>query len=196
MMRQRGYGRRAPLVDERKKRNALCAAISHTHGLELPQEPLMGFRISGLPAATFAGLIGLPDQELAAHQAVRVVADRRPGFPCRVSLRDAQPGERLLLLNYEHHAVAGPYRSRYAIYVRENAAEARLAVGEVPEVLQHGRLLSLRAFSAAGMLLDADVVEAPQLTAAIDRLLAPGAVAYLHVHNARPGCFAARVDRA
>jgi len=155
----------------------------------------MSFRISGLPAAQFAGLIGLPDAELAAHDAVRVVADRHPGFPCRVSLRDAQPGETLLLLSYEHLAVASPYRSRYAIYVRENAEDARLQVGEVPEVL-HGRLLSLRAFSGAGMLLDADVVETPQLIPAIERLLAPSEVAYLHVHNAKPGCFAARVDRA
>jgi len=155
----------------------------------------MSFRISGLPAAQFAGLIGLPDAELAAHDAVRVVADRHPGFPCRVSLRDAQPGETLLLLSYEHLAVASPYRSRYAIYVRENAEDARLQVGEVPEVL-HGRLLSLRAFSGAGMLLDADVVETRQLIPAIERLLAPSEVAYLHVHNAKPGCFAARVDRA
>ncbi len=155
----------------------------------------MSFRISGLKAAEFAPLVGRPERELAEHGALRVVADRRPGFPCRVSLCDAQPGETLLLVNYEHLAVTSPYRSRYAIYVRENARDAQLGIDEVPEVL-HGRLLSLRAFSEAGMLLDADVVDSPQLRTAIARLLAPDSVAYLHVHNAKPGCFAARVDRA
>jgi len=155
----------------------------------------MSFRISGLAAREFSGLFGLTDAELAARSACRVVADRHPGFPCRVSLVDAQPGESLLLVNYEHLPVNSPYRSRYAIYVRENASEAQLGVNEIPPVLQH-RLLSLLAFSAAGMLLDAEVVQGTALVPALERLLAPPEVAYLHVHNARPGCFAARVDRA
>jgi hypothetical protein len=101
----------------------------------------------------------------------------------------------LLLLNYEHLAVATPYRSRYAIYVRENAVEARLDVDEIPEVLQM-RLLSVRAFDRAGMLIDADVVQGSDLAPAIELIYAAQEVAYLHVHNAKPGCFAARVDRA
>jgi len=155
----------------------------------------MSFQISGLKFAQFAGLVGLTDEQLAARNARRVLADRHPGFPCRVSLIDAQPGERVLLVNYEHLALPGPYRSRYAVYVRENAVDAAPAIDEIPPVLR-GRLLSLRAFSAEGMLLEADVAEGPVLAPVIERLLAPPAVAYLHVHNARPGCFAARVDRA
>ena len=155
----------------------------------------MSFRISGLPAGEFATFFGMADAELAAHNACRVVADRHPGFPCRVSLVDAQPGERLLLVNYEHLAVASPYRSRYAIYVRESARDAHLGVNEIPPVLRQ-RLLSLRAFSHAGMLLDADIAEGAELAGALERLLAPPEVEYLHAHNARPGCFAARVDRA
>jgi len=154
----------------------------------------MSFRISGLKFAQFAPLIGLSEAQLAARNVRRVVADRHPGFPCRVSLVDAQPGETLLLLNYEHLPVDSPYRARYAIYVRENACDAQLAVGEIPPVLAE-RLLSVRAFSADGMLLEADVAQGAGLAPAIERLLAPPAVAYLHVHNARPGCYAARVDR-
>jgi hypothetical protein len=155
----------------------------------------MSFQITGLRSEEFSALAALSDEELLARDARRVLVDRHPGFPCRVSLVDAQPGERVLLLNYEHLPHAGPYRSRYAIYVRENASAARLAVDEIPPVLRN-RLLSLRAFDAAGMLLDADVAEGDELVPAIERLLRPSAVAYLHVHNARPGCFAARVDRA
>jgi len=155
----------------------------------------MGFRISGLGFERFAPLVAFSDEQLLAHEARRVVADRYPGFPCRVSLVDARPGERVLLVNYEHLPVESPYRSRYAIYVRENATEARLAVDEIPPVLEN-RLLSLRAFSTAGMLLDADVSQGAELRGDIERLLGRAEVAYLHVHNARPGCYAARVDRA
>ena len=156
---------------------------------------LMGFQISGLKFAEFAPLVGLSDGQLEALNVRRVVADRHPGFPCRVSLIDAQPGESVLVVNYEHLPVDSPYRARYAIYVRQNATEARVARDEIPPVLQK-RLLSVRAFSAAGMLLDADIAEgAPALAPVIERLLAPEQVAFLHLHNARPGCFAARVDR-
>ena len=155
----------------------------------------MSFHITGLSASKFAPLFDLSDAELATRSAVRVMADRKPGFPCRVSLRDAEPGETLLLVNYEHLAVATPYRSRYAIYVRENAVEAQLDVDEIPEVLQM-RLLSVRAFDRAGMLIDADVVQGSDLAPAIERIFDAQGVAYLHVHNAKPGCFAARVDCA
>ena len=155
----------------------------------------MSFQIRGLPAAEFAPLFGICDAELAKRNAVRKVADRMPGFPCRVSLRDAEPGETVLLLNYEHLPVASPYRSGYAIYVRENAVDAQLDVNEIPEVLRT-RLLSVRAFDEAGMLLEADVVQGAELAPVIDRMFARKDVAYLHAHNAKPGCFAARIDRA
>jgi hypothetical protein len=155
----------------------------------------MRFQVSGLGFGRFAPLVALSDERLLAHNARRLVADRHPGFPCRVSLVDALPGERVLLVNYEHLPVTSPYRARYAIYVRENATEAQLAVDQLPPVFEN-RLLSLRAFSAAGMLLDADVSQGGELRGAIERLLSPPEVAYLHVHNARPGCYAARVDRA
>jgi len=155
----------------------------------------MSFRISGLPVAAFAPLFGLPEAELTKRAIVRHTADASPGFPCRVSLRDAEPGETLLLLNYEHLAVATPYRSSYAIYVREYADEAHMQVNEIPEVLRR-RLLSLRAFDKRGMLVDADVADGRDIEPLIERMLESHEVEYLHVHNAKPGCFAARVDRS
>jgi Protein of unknown function (DUF1203) len=155
----------------------------------------MSFQISGLPVAPFAPLFGLSDAELATRNIVRRTADQSPGFPCRVSLRDAEPGATLLLLNYEHLPVSSPYRSSHAIYVREYAEEAHLAVNEVPDVLRR-RLLSLRAFDKRGMLLDADVADGRDIEPLIERMLESREVEYVHVHNAKPGCFAARVDRA
>jgi hypothetical protein len=155
----------------------------------------MTFIITGLPAATFAPLFTLSDAELATRNAVRMVVDRRPGFPCRVSLCDANPGETVLLVNFEHLAVASPYRSRHAIFVRENAVEAQLEPNEIPEVLRT-RLLSVRAFDDVGMMIDADVVQGQALAPAIMRMLDTSKVRYLHVYNAKPGCFAARIDRS
>ena len=154
----------------------------------------MNFRISGLPAAHFAPLFGLADTILRARGVIRRIADCRPGYPCRVSLRDADVGEPVLLLNYEHLAVNGPYRSSHAIFVREYAPEAKPAVNEIPEVLE-SRLLSVRAIDDDGMMVEADVVEGTRLAAVIDRFFANEQIRYLHVHNAKPGCFAARVDR-
>jgi hypothetical protein len=161
----------------------------------IAQETAMDFQIEALKLAQFAHLIGLPDEALPAHRARRVVADSHPGYPCRVSLVDARIGESLLLVNYQHLDVDTPYRSGYAIYVREQADEAHPGINEIPPVLRT-RLMSLRAMSAQGMLLAADVAEGAALAPAIEKLLADPQVDCLHLHNARPGCFAARVRRA
>jgi hypothetical protein len=155
----------------------------------------MSFRISALDRDEFAPLFGLSDAQLSERGIVRRVADRQPGFPCRVSLQDAEPGETLLLLNYEHLAVASPYRARHAIYVRENAQTAQPSVNEIPTVLRN-RLLSLRAYDGAGMMVEADVVHGTDIEPVIERILAEQKVEFIHVHNAKPGCFAARIDRA
>ncbi len=155
----------------------------------------MTFRIRGLDPAPFAPLFALSDAELAARGAVRRFADAQPGFPCRVSLVDAEIGEELLLLSYEHHAVTSPYRASGPIYIRRAAHSAFDAIDKVPPVLHH-RLLSLRAYDAAGMLRDAQVCEGDAVAERIERAFADPAIAYLHVHNAKPGCFSCRVDRS
>jgi Protein of unknown function (DUF1203) len=172
-----------------------AAAERVSMGLEIELGVVMHFQITGLPAAAFAPLFALADVELASRAAVRMIADHCPGFPCRVSLREAEPGETVLLVNYEHLSVDSPYRSRHAIFVRENATEATLEVDEVPGVLLT-RLLSLRAFDDAGMMIDADVMNGCELAVGINRMLDKHRVQYLHVHNAKRGCFAARVSRA
>jgi hypothetical protein len=155
----------------------------------------MDFRITGLPVAQFAPLFGLPESGLSAQGVIRCIADHDPGFPCRVSLRDTPVGEPVLLLNYEHLSVSGPYRSRHAIYVREYAVESRPPVNQVPDVLRI-RVMSVRAFDNGGMMLDADVVEGTRVDQLISRYLDNPQVDYLHLHNARQGCFAARAERA
>ena len=155
----------------------------------------MTYRISGLSPDRFAHLFGLPDDALAAHGAVRVRATASRGFPCRITLDDAAEGETLLLLNHEDHAVATPYRSRYAIYVRE-AAEAPLVLEDATPPVFEGRPIALRAFDAEGMLRGASLALADDADARIRELFDRPEIAYIHAHNAAHGCFAARVDRA
>lgn len=154
----------------------------------------MGYRISGLPVADFEPLFGLDDAALKARGALRLVADAKPGFPCRITLEDAEPGETLILIHHEHQPVRTPYRSGHAVYVRESARREAVFDNEVPPVLG-GRLLSVRAFNAEGMMVDADCADGSELEPLIERLFDNAEAAYLHVHNAKRGCFAARVDR-
>jgi hypothetical protein len=153
----------------------------------------MNFIVTGLLPEPFVPLYGLGDGLLAKRRARRVVADG-PGYPERIELRDAKPGETLLLVNHEHQPADTPYRSSHAVYIREGATE-RWSGDHIPDVLRK-RLLSLRGFSAEGLMVDADVVEGREAEPLIVRLLADPAIAYIHAHYARPGCYAARIDRA
>jgi hypothetical protein len=155
----------------------------------------MSFRITGLPAERFSHLFALSDEDLAAHGGVRQIADdRMPGYPCRISLTDSQPGDELVLVNHEHHPVDSPYRMRFAIYVRQGE-QTYNAVDQVPEQLRI-RTLAVRAFDSNAMLVGWELIEGRELEAATERLFANPKAAYLHVHFAAPGCYAARVDRA
>ena len=155
----------------------------------------MAFQIHALDITEFQHLFGQPHEALAELGVQRMVADSSPGFPCRVSLQDAESGESVLLMNYEHQPARTPYRSSHAIFVREGAEQAAPGRDEVPEMFRH-RLLSVRAFDASGMMIDADVVDGKHLEEMIDKMLANESVDYLHLHNARLGCYAARVKRA
>jgi Protein of unknown function (DUF1203) len=152
----------------------------------------MHFRIQGLPAEKFAHLFTLSDDELARAGAVRRIADGPR--PCRISLTDAKAGDELILVNYEHHAVASPYRMRFAIYVRR-AEETFDAVDTVPEQLRR-RMLAVRAFDRDAMMVGWELADGKDLEGAIERLFADPRAAYLHVHFAAPGCYAAHIERA
>ena len=155
----------------------------------------MSYVVSGLPAEPFQALFGLSDEELAAKGVVRIIADDDGFYPCRVLLEDAKPGEALLLLNYEHLPVDTPYRASHAIFVKEGAGEPRSFVDEMPTLLATRRSIGLRAYDAAGMMVDADVMPGPDVEAAVLRLFSDPQVAYIHAHNVARGCYAARIER-
>ena len=155
----------------------------------------MSFQISPLNADDFDYLHTLSLEQLAEQNIVVRVADSNNGYPCRVSLEDADVGDELYLFNYEHLPVASPYRSKHAIYVKKNAVTANPEQGEIPELLR-SRLIAVRGFNRQGMMLEADISEGTELESAIDAAFNNPAVDYIHLHYAKPGCYAARVDRA
>lgn len=154
----------------------------------------MTFQINALDHRLFTGLFELSDSELAGKMAVRRTATAKPGFACRVSLADADVGDELILVNYEHQNNASPYRAAHAIFVRKGVEQAKPAVGDVPELFRT-RALSLRAFDDEAMIVAADLVDGKDLGPALDRLLADPIAACVHIHYAKFGCYAARADR-
>ena len=152
------------------------------------------YRITGISVTPFAPLFGLDDAELAARGAKRYVVDQKPGFPDRIEMRDLEVGEHALLVNYFHQAAHTPYRASHAIFIREGATQTYDRVDEIPNVLRT-RTLSVRAFDADDMMLDADLIEGSNIERMIERMFDDDHTAYIHAHYAKRGCFAARIDR-
>ncbi|WP_406870164.1 DUF1203 domain-containing protein [Thioclava sp. 'Guangxiensis'] len=152
----------------------------------------MPFQIHALPVEPFVELFQLTDEALAARRICRMRVTERDALPCRVSLEDARAGETVLLLNYEHQPAQTPYRASHAIFVREGVARAQPQVGEVPQALRH-RLISIRPFDHGDMMLEPDLVSGADLHTALAGIFAGNdAVAYVHLHYAKAGCFAAQ----
>lgn len=151
----------------------------------------MSFQIRGLDSSQFSGLRNLTELQLAA----RGVVVERDGGPCRVTLEDAPVGTELLLFTYRHQDTESPYRSEGSIYIRRDAETAVVGVGQIPGSVR-SRTLSVRAYNEQDMIVNAEVVDGVQLEETVDELFSDSAVSYLHVHYARYGCYACRVDRA
>jgi len=153
------------------------------------------FRFVALPRERFEPLFELSAEELLARGARRCTVDSKPGFPCRVSLIDAEVGEQVILLPFAHHETTSPYQGSGPIFVREQAEHACPGVNEVPEMIRR-RLLSVRAYDGDGIMVSAEVCEGVNLEEHIQRFFENEDVEYLHIHSARPGCYNCRVERA
>jgi Protein of unknown function (DUF1203) len=154
----------------------------------------MNYQLTGLNPDSFRPAFSLTDAELQAQGIRRVIVDRENGYPCRISLEDAEVGEEVLLLPYVHQATNSPYRASGPIYVRRKAEVRASVANRVPAMLAR-RLLSVRAYSHRDEIIDAQVCPGEAVEPLIERFLVDPQVAYLHVHFARYGCFACRVDR-
>lgn len=153
------------------------------------------FQIVPLASKMFSPYFRMSAEELRSIGAYTFQSDEDPCYPCRVSLKDAQIGETVLALEYEHHAVKSPYRSSGPIFVRENADEAKLKTNEIPDMLNH-RLLSVRSYNVDGLMVAADTTRGSDLRNILNQQFEIEVVKYIHIHNASPGCFNCTVKRA
>lgn len=152
------------------------------------------FQLVGLPSEPFEPLFELADAELAALGAKRVIAAEEPGYPCRISLVDAEIGAELLLLTYAHHRVDSPYQASGPIYVRKGARQCTLQAGEVADYVSR-RLISARAYDSAHMMISAEVCAGADVGPVIENLFLDAQVEYVHLHNAKRGCFSCLAKR-
>ena len=153
------------------------------------------FQLTGIAHEQFEPLFCMSDEQLKQHGAVRRFATESPGYPCRVTLQDAEAGEELLLLPYLHQPAASPCRASGPIYVRRGAKRRTLAIGEVPDYVTR-RLMSVRAYDSEHMIVEASVCEGTLAAIEIERLFKFEQIAYIHLHNAKRGCFSCQVNRA
>jgi hypothetical protein len=154
----------------------------------------MTYRVTGLSPEPFRHLFGQSDEALAAMSVKRYIVDKKPGFPDRIEMREGEPGETFLLLNHVCQPADTPYRATHAIFVREGATDIYDKIGEIPDVMRV-RLLSVRAYDTANMMIDADVADGTEVEHVIQRFFVNPAISYIHVHNAKRGCYSGRIDR-
>lgn len=154
----------------------------------------MSFRVTGIDPAPFQNLHGLSDAALVAVGARRMRVEAENSAPCRITLDDAAPGESVILLSYAHQPADTPYRQQGPIFVREASTPFDGRDVIPPAMLR--RTLSVRAFDAEHMMIEADIVDGKDAVALIERFFANRDISYIHAHYARRGCFAALIERA
>ncbi len=152
------------------------------------------FKITAIEE-NFEHLFDMTEDELYEIGAKRMTVDSKPGFPCRVSLEDANVNEEVILFPYQHHKVKTPYKSSGPIFVRQHAIKAALKINEIPLMLDH-RLLSLRIYNEYGMMIDARTAMGNELKNEIQLIFSDINTNYIQVHNASPGCYNCQINRA
>jgi hypothetical protein len=171
------------------------SGLRHDSGIRPTEFIMQRFQLSGIEHGQFEHLFLLADDELKELGALRRRATESPGFPCRVSLQDAEVGEELLLLPYLHQPTASPYRASGPIFIRRNATQRILDVGEVPAYVTR-RQISVRVYDSSDMMVDATVCDGPAVASELDHHFSNTAAAYIHLHNAKQGCFSCLAARA
>lgn len=157
----------------------------------------MSFQINALPYERFQPYFDYSSAALDAIGARLSTVETSPGTPCRVSLADAEVGETVLLMNYQHQRAASPFQASHAIYIRKDATQPELGVDEIPKAFR-SRVMSVRGFDNDHYMIDAILTEDGQqsLEGIIESMFNDPKLAYIHLHYAAPGCFAANVSRA
>ncbi|KAI1343095.1 hypothetical protein F5Y15DRAFT_277236 [Xylariaceae sp. FL0016] len=153
------------------------------------QEIPKTLRLTPLPTTVNEQGRGLPIVMMTPDQPV----------PCRRCLQDSRVGEEMVLISYDPFRGDSPHRCTSPIFLHPSS-RCHLAsfpsTGALLPEQQRTRFLSVRAFDAGHMMVGSDLVDGEQMLDACERLLGDETRAeYCHLHYARQGCFAVRVDK-
>jgi len=154
----------------------------------------MNFKFKALDYQEFESLFNLTDLELEKLNGKRMLVDLKPGYPCRVSLEDAEIGEEVILIPYDFHKTNSPYQSRGPIFIRKGIATKVLKNNEIPVMLNH-RHLSFRGYDTDGFLKEALTEKGINTKIVIEQLFENPEIEYIHIHNSGPGCYNCEVRK-
>ena len=131
---------------------------------------------------------------IEGNPVVTVTADGKPGYPCRISLQDAEVGEKLYLFSHSPFSTANPYRETGPVFVRKNANPAVLEKNQIPEVAK-SRSIVVRAYDAVGTMVAASQAETGDIADTIKNFFAEEAVEFVHLRAVVSGCFLCEARR-
>jgi hypothetical protein len=115
------------------------------------------------------------------------------GEPLRCCLRDARPGEDLILFGYAPPLPASPYREIGAVFAHAYPCEGPSRDSYPPD--WRGRPQVVRAYDSRGWIHAATMHDGSDPEAVFARLLSDSAVVQLHSRNVTYGCYMFAVTR-
>lgn len=154
----------------------------------------MEFQILALDDKEFNSYFELSDIELDKIGIKRLIVDKQFNFPCRVSLEDAEIGEEVILISYQHHKTNGPYQASGPIFIRKGVKMKSLKKNQIPIMLNH-RLLSFRGYDILGNMKFAITDEGSKTNSVLKKMFDNNEIEYIQIHNSSPGCFNCEVRR-
>jgi len=149
------------------------------------------FRISPLDADTL-DRVRTSGIDASGHPAEHLTA--AGGEPLRCCLRDAGPGESLLLFGYQPALPPSPYREVGAVFAHEAACPG--ATSTAYPAAWRGRPQVLRAYDARGWIHPATCChDGNDPEAVIAKILADPEVVVVHSRNVSYGCLMFAITR-
>jgi len=151
----------------------------------------MDFRIHAIPPAALES-VRARKLDASGNPVEHVTAEG--GEPLRCCLRNARPGEALLLFGYEPPIGKSPYREVGAVFAHAEACGGRETSAGYPSDWRQKPQV-LRAYDRRGWIRDAVVHQGTNAEAEIARLLRDPEAVQLHSRNVAYGCFMFVVTR-
>jgi Protein of unknown function (DUF1203) len=150
------------------------------------------FHIHALPA-TLLDEVRATARDVSGNPIERMTAEGSE--PLRCCLRNATPGEAIILFGYEPPIGASPYREIGAVFAcAERCAGPTPGAGYPPG--WRGKRQVLRSYDRRGWIREAELHDGNEPEEVIARLFADPEAVQLHSRNVAFGCFMFVVTRA